>query len=218
MHTKRNKVPSVWGIVRKGTKYVVSPNFKPEGGVPILILLRDMLKVAQNRKEVKRALYEKKILLNSSPVYDEKNSVVLFDTLTIVPSNKHYRMGLTEKGKFNVEEINEKDSDKKVAKIIGKKILKGKKVQLNLSDGRNFLSDVSCKMGDSAIVDFKGKKIAGCVPLAVGSKAIVIAGKHSGKMGAIKNIHEENKSAEVESDGEIVNVLIKQMMAVENGK
>ncbi|MBU2616663.1 MAG: hypothetical protein KKB79_01635 [Nanoarchaeota archaeon] len=211
-------MPKTWPVARKGTKYVVRPNFSINDGVPVLVLLRDMLKVAQNRKEVKTALREKKILLNTSPVFEEKNNILLFDTITIVPSNKYYKMSITDKGKFDVEEIDEKDSTKKVAKIVDKKILKGKKIQLNLSDGRNFLSDIKCRMGDSAVINFKENKITECVPFSVGSNAIVVAGKYSGKKGLIKNIHEENKSAELESNGEIVNVLIKQMMAVENGK
>ena len=53
MHLKRQNTPKSWPIHRKGTKYIVRPQFNPRKGVPILILLRDMLKVAKNRKEVK---------------------------------------------------------------------------------------------------------------------------------------------------------------------
>ena len=57
MHLKRQKIPKNWPIKRKGTKYLVRPNSNLTKGIPILIILRDMLKVAQNRREVKRIIH-----------------------------------------------------------------------------------------------------------------------------------------------------------------
>jgi len=209
-HLKRQKVPKNWPVHRKGTKYVVCPNFK---GLPILIILRDILKVAQNRKEVKKALYAKNILLNGKVVSDEKNSAVLFDVITIVPAKEHYQIGLAENGKFKVEKISE--SEKKVVKIINKKTLKGKKVQLNLSDGRNVLSDAKCNVGDSAVINFKKNKIDKFSELKEKAKVIVFAGKHAGKQGEVRKLKPERKMANLKTgDGEI-NVLIKQIMVVE---
>ena len=123
MHLKRQKVPKRWPIPRKGTAYVVKPNFGLKNGIPILVVLRDLLKIAQNRKEVKKAIHAKNLLLNGSPVSDEKNSISLFDTLTLVPSNESYRLSLSEKGKFQIEEINAGEETHKVAKVINKKTL-----------------------------------------------------------------------------------------------
>lgn len=214
MHLKLQEAPKSWPIKRKGTTYVVKPKFNMSKGVPILILIRDVLKLASNRKEVKRIINEKKILLNEKPVRDEKNSALLFDTLTLVPAKKNYRVELSEKGKFKLEEIKETEAKEKFAKIIGKKTLKQKKIQLNLSDGRNFLSDIKCNTNDSVLINFKSKKIEKCVPLKEKAKIVVFEGKHIGKKGVISKIN-ENKMAEVEVNGEKVNILIKQLMAVE---
>ena len=54
------------------------------------MILRDMLEMAQNRREVKNALNNRHILLNSKAARDEKNPAVLFDTITIVPSKESY--------------------------------------------------------------------------------------------------------------------------------
>ena len=81
-HVKRQKVPKRWPLQRKGTKYVVRANVNPQRGVPVLIILRDMLGICQNRKEVRMSLYERKILLNSKPVTDDKNVAILFDTIS----------------------------------------------------------------------------------------------------------------------------------------
>jgi len=214
-HLKRQKIPKNWPIARKGTKYVVRPNSHTRGGIPLLIVIRDMLKIAQNKKEVKKAIHEKNILLNTKPATDEKASVLLFDTITIVPSKESYKLSLSEKGKFVIEKITEAESERKISKIIDKKILKGKKIQLNLSDGRNFLSDLGCKVNDSVVVDLKNKKISKCIPMAEKANASIFGGKHAGKSGTITEVSLENKMAKLKTSEEEFNVLIKQLIVVE---
>ena len=69
-------------------------------------------------KEVKKAIHEKAILLNKKIVVDEKKGATLYDTVTIVPSKKSYKMVLAENGKFKMEEVKDADSSKKVSKVI----------------------------------------------------------------------------------------------------
>jgi|TARA_Y100000034_G_scaffold19272_2_gene21709 small subunit ribosomal protein S4e len=212
MHLKRQKTPKKWPIPRKGTAYVVRPNNNLKNSIPILIVLRDILKLAQNRKEVKKAIHSKHILLNNKILKDEKNPMLLFDILSIVPSKKHYRMELSKKGKFQIKET---EINKKISKIINRKILKGKKIQLNLSDGKNFLSDIKCNVNDSVLINLKDKKIEKCIPLKEKAKIIIIGGKHTGETGIINNINSKRKITESVIDKKNVNVLIKQLMVIE---
>ncbi len=214
-HLKRQKMPKNWPIPRKGTTYVVKTYSNLEKSVPILIVLRDMLKIANNRKEVKNAIFEKKIMVNGRLERDDKNSMQLFDKITIIPSKKNYQLGLSETGKFLMEEIKDNETNNKIAKIINKRILKGKKIQINLSDGRNFISDTKCKVDDSVLVDFKNKKIEKCLPLKEGAQVIVFAGKHTGKKGKILKINEERKMVSLDHGKDKINVLIKQIMVIE---
>ena len=215
MHLKRQKVPKSWPIPRKGSVYVVRPKFNLEKGLPILIILRDILKVTQNRREVKKVLHKKQILLNNNPVKNEKNNVLLFDVIKILPFKKSYRIELSENGKFKVNEISENEADKKIAKIINKKILKDRKTQLNLSDGRNFISDIKCKTNDSLLINLKNRKIEKHIPLKEKSNVIVFEGKHAGKKGRINKIDQDKKMVELDVDEKSFNVLIKQLMVVE---
>lgn len=220
MYLKRQKVPKNWPVPRKGTTYVVKPNFSIQKGVPILIILRDMLKIAQNRKEVKKTINSKHILLNNKIVRDEKNVALLFDTIKIVPLKKYYRLGLSEKGKFQIEEIKKDKANNKVAKIINKKTLKGKRTQLNLSDGRNFVSDLKCKVSDSVLINLEKNKIEKCLSLDKKARVIVFAGKYSGERGTINKINSEKKMIELsinngqENRAKKANVLIKQLMVI----
>jgi len=214
-HLKRQKVPKNWPIPRKGSAFVVKPNYSLNKGIPILVILRDVLKIASNRREVKEAIHSKSILHNNKIVRDEKNNVVLFDAITIVPSKKHYRITFSELGKFSLEEIKAEEAEYKISKVIDKKILKGKKTQINLSDGRNFITEMKCNTEDSVFIRFKDKKIERCLPLKEKSRAIVFAGKHTGKKGTIIKLKPEQKMASLEVKDGNINVLIKQIMVLE---
>jgi small subunit ribosomal protein S4e len=212
-HLKRQKIPKKWPIERKGTKYVVKPSFNIENGMPLLIILRDILKFAQNRKETKRIIHLKQILINRRFARDEKENVLFFDILSIL--KKHYRLELSESGKFYFNEIKEDEANRKIAKIIDKKMLKKKRMQLNLSDGRNFLSDLKCDVNDSVIINLKDRKIEKCIPLKEGAKIVIFAGKHIGKSGEAKEINEKEKTVKVKTNGKEINILIKQLMVIE---
>ncbi len=159
MHLKRQKVPKNWPIPRKGTKYVVVTKGNLKQSVPVLVFLRDILKIAQNKKEVKKALYEGNILINSKKAKDVKQPVFFLDSVSVLPSKKHYKLGISKNGKFEAQEIKEQDSKNKITKVASKKKIKGNKTQVNFFDGKNIISDFKINTGDSAIVNFEKKEI-----------------------------------------------------------
>jgi len=215
MYLKRQKAPKNWPIYRKGTKYIVRPRSNIQKSVPLLIVLRDMLKIAQNRKEVKKALLAKHVFINNKISRDERIGVLLFDTISILPMKKYYRLELSEKGKFKIKEIKKGEENTKISKIVDKKILKGKKIQLNLIDGRNFISNIKCNVNDSVLINHKEKKIEKCLKLKEKAKVIVFAGKRSGNSGRIKEIGPEKNLVKLIIDKKIVNTLIDQFMVIE---
>jgi len=212
-HLKRQKVPKSWPIHRKGTTWIVRPSINLEQGIPILIALRDVLKVAKNRKEVKKMLHGKSVLLNGKIINEEKNSATLFDILSV--GDKNYKLILSDKGKFKFDEIKESEAGHKISKIINKKILKGKKIQLNLMDGRNFLSDIKCKTNDSVVVNFKARKIEKCLEFKEKANAVVFGGKHIGTKGKIEKIDLKHRIVELSEGKNKINALIKHLIVVE---
>ncbi len=215
VHLKRQNMPKNWPVIRKGNTFIAGPLAKK--GIPLLVVLRDLLKIAQTRKEVKKAIQKKDILINNKCVRDEKIGMALFDTLSIIPSKIYYRLELSEKGKFKLKNIKEEESNKKIVKITNKRVLTGKKIQLNLNDGRNFLAEIKfeCTVNDSIMINFKDKKIEKCLPLKEKAKVVVFAGKHSGQTGYIKEINKEKKMVVIENGKEKINVLIKQIIVTE---
>lgn len=212
-HLKRQSASKIWPIERKGTKYLIKPASNNYDGMPVLTVLRDVLKLAQNRKEVKKIIHERKLLVNSTPVKDEKLSMTLFDVLTVIPLNKSYRLTVLENGKFDLKE--EKNIDTKIAKVVKKTKLKGNKTQLNLSDGINFISSVKCKTNDSLVVDLKKKTAVKCLEFKEKANVLVFAGKHIGEEGKVQKIDMEKELATLEIKNKEVKVLIKQLIVIE---
>ena len=220
-HLKRQQSPKNWPIERKGTAYLVRPNYNGENGVPVLIAVRDMLKLAKNRKEVKHAMNSKQVTLNHRPIFSDKDTVQLFDVITIIPAKdskhgeKNYKLVMGKNKKFGLQEISIAQAGHKLAKIINKKTLRGNKTQINLSDGRNFLSDIKCSVNDSALVNLKSKRLEKCLPMKQGERVIVYAGKHAGEEGKIIAVEKENNRVKLEIENESVDILIKQIMVLE---
>lgn len=211
-HQKRQEAPTSWPISRKGTAFVIGKNSK---GIPMLIILRDLMNLVQNRREMKKAIHKKDLLVCANPVLDDSRSLEILDTFTIVPLKKHYRVILSQYGKYDIEEISEKEAKSKVSKIMGKKILKDNKVQVNLLDGNNYLYDKECAVNDSVVIDFSKKSISKVLPMKENSKVLVFAGKHAGAYGSISKLTKESKMAEIKVGEEVFNALIKQIIVLE---
>ena len=69
MHLKRQEMQKEWPLSRKGNKYVKKTG---KGTVPLIVIMRDMLKIARTKKEIKKIIHEKKVKINEKIAIDEK--------------------------------------------------------------------------------------------------------------------------------------------------
>jgi len=146
-----------------------------------------MLKLVDNAREAKRALYEGKVLVDGKVQKDYKLPVGIFDVISVPLSNQQYRVLKDEKGMFYLSLL-EAGAVRKLARIENKTVIKGKKQQLNLSDGSNKLVEGEFKVGDSLVLSLPEKNIEERIGFEVGNLAMVVGGKHTGQTGKIKEI------------------------------
>ena len=205
MHLKRQKIPRTWQIEKKGTKYVVRTMIK--NSIPLLLVLRNMLKLAKNRRETRRILASGSIKVNNRVIKEEKYPLLLFDNIKI--ENENFKLVLKNK-KFCLEISKDEN---KISKIIGKKIMKKGNVQLNLNDGRNYISEKKdTKVNDSVVIDMKENKIKEILPFKEKSRIIFISGKHLGEKGKIEKI--SGKDIIVELGEKKINAGKKSLMVI----
>jgi small subunit ribosomal protein S4e len=192
MHIKRKTISKLWPITRTGTKYLAVPSHNQSTSLPLVIVAREMLKIIKTKKELKKILSEKQILVNGKIVKEVNYPVSLFDYLSIPAANEHYKMILEGK-KLKLVKASEKDTSSNIFKVIGKRMLGKNIMQINLTNGRNVLSNEKIEVGNFVLVDHKNK-INKILPLEKDVKVIAISGKHMGENGKVKEIVKEGQN------------------------
>ena len=179
-----------WPIARKTHAWVAKASPGPHSAgdsMPLVMVIRDMLKLVDNAREAKRALYEGKVLVDGKIQKDYKLPIGIFDVISVPSNNQQYRMLKDEKGMFYLSLL-ESGVAKKLARVKNKTTINGKKLQLNLSDGSNKLAEGEYKVGDSLVLSLPDKNIEERIGFEIGNLAMVVGGKHSGQTGKIKEI------------------------------
>ncbi len=193
-HLSMLNAPTSWPINRKkGVKWIARPSPGPhalQNCITLNLILKNILKYAGTKSEIKKILDEGKVLVNKKARKDQKFPTGIMDVLEIPSTKEHYRVLYTPKGMFTLHKISAEEAKLKPAKIIGKKTLKGNKTQLNFSDGRNMIiSKDEFKVNDTIIFSMDEKwGIKKHVKFEKGSLVYIIEGKHRGMSGVIENI------------------------------
>ncbi len=190
---KRLAAPKWWPIERKASKFVVSPRgpHPKEFSLPLLVFIRDVLKVAENSKEAKSIIKRGEILIDGRKMKDYKYGIGLFDVIEIPALKKVWRAVPFKKG-LKFLEIPENEKMLKICKIINKKTLKKGRIQINLHDGRNVLSNEKYSTHDSLLIELPEQKIKEHIKLEPNSLVLVTGGSNIGKMARVSKI-EENR-------------------------
>ena len=185
---KRLAAPKWWPIKRKIKKFIVSPrgSHPKDFSLPLLVLIRDVLKLAETNKEAKKIIKKGEVLVDKKKRKDPKFGVGLFDVIEI-PSLKKAWRAIPKKG-LSFIQVPQKETKLKICKITNKKTLKGNKNQLNLNDGRNLLTNEKYSTHDSLLIELPEQKIVDHLKFEEGSIVIVTGGKNAGKLAKIKII------------------------------
>jgi len=216
-HLNRQNIGRFWPIPKKGTKYLAVANYNKHESIPLVVVVRDILKIVRNKKELKRLINEKRIKINHKEIRETNYPVCLFDVINLVGIKKNYKATFSEHKKMIFEEVSDKESETKIFKVINKKILSGKKVQLNLMHGKNIISKEKVNTGDSLLFNLKENKIIKIITIEKGKKIFVIKGKHTGQKGKIEDIIQRGGKTIVKmlTDKGKINVWIKNIIVVE---
>lgn len=190
MHLKRLNTPKRWNIPKKSTTFITKASSGPHPkdlSIPLVVMLRDHIKIVETLKDCKRIVNEKLVLVDNVAVSDVKRPVGLFDIISIPSHNIYYRIVLDYKGGIVPLSISKTESLVKPFSILNKTRVKGNKIQFNCTSGRNILlKDGKYKTGDTLIIDLDKKKVTKHLPAKEGAHVLVMYGKHAGEIVKIK--------------------------------
>ena len=188
---KRLLSPNFWKVPKKASKWTVSPSPGPHKkmeSIPLQIIIHNVLKMTEKSSESRQLVKRREFLVDGKVRTDSGYPIGMMDVVSVPLISKNYRLVPSSKG-LTVIEIPDKESGQKLCKITGKKILRGKKVQINLHDGKNLLvgKDIF-NTGDSVMLEIPGLKILSHIKLEKGSLALITKGKNSGKFAKVKEV------------------------------
>ncbi|MDO8508422.1 MAG: hypothetical protein Q7S27_01930 [Nanoarchaeota archaeon] len=206
MHLKRQETTTKLPIPRKGTKYVARALSHLNNSVPVVIAVRDMLKMARTTADVKKMIHQKLLKINGRNVRDHRESIKLFN---LFEADKHYILSLLPTGKFSLEHAKEKDS--RLCKVINKTLVKNNSIQLNFHDGSNILSKTPISVGDSLYLDLSSK-IKKHLPLEKGKEVMIIKGKYLGLKGKVESL--ENNKITIKINDRSTTISKQQVVAI----
>jgi len=195
-HLKRLAAPSIITIPRKTFVWTVKPRPGPHGKdncVPLLLVVRDFLKLADTGAEGRRIIGSGEIHVDGRPAKDYKRPIGFMDVLSIPRIGKFYRVLYSQVGKITIVEIPEKNASWKLCRIENKTFVKGGDIQINLHDGKNMIVHRRIyKTGEVLKIKLPSgnasMKITESFPLQEGNVAMIIGGKHRGQIATIDRV------------------------------
>ncbi|MFH1125713.1 MAG: 30S ribosomal protein S4e [Candidatus Altiarchaeota archaeon] len=186
MHTKRiavgkGKKPKWFTTAKPGP-------YRKDRSMTLLYVIREVLKYADNAREAERIIHNGLVIVNKKAVREPKKSVGLMDVIDIPKLKKQYRV-IPVKGKLELREITETESNIKPCRIVDKQTLGKDRIQINLHDGTTMLLNKSTfNTKDTLVLEIPSRKIKDIFEYKKGNTALIYHGRHSGEVGVITEI------------------------------
>jgi len=190
-HQKRLSVPKSWPVERKTETFTVKADAGPHGeaGVPLLIVLRDVLGYADTRKEARYALDQDSVLINGKAVSDEERPVGMFDILAFTEREEYYRVFPGQGGRLSLTPLDAESAGSKLGKVVNKQHVPGGDVQLTLHDGQTLVvENEDYDTADSLIVDNETDEVVAHFEYEEGALVTAVNGEHAGEVGRVDEI------------------------------
>lgn len=196
---KRLSAPKHWDIGRKGDRFAIRPNpgaYSIEDGYSLGVALRDILKLAGNKREVRSVLSASQILVDGVARRSPAFSVGLFNVIEVPKENIAFRLIPSPDG-LKAKQVPKEQAKLKLCKIRSKSKVAGGHIQYGFHDGRSLLNDgLSLSPGDSVLLKVPDQSVASSIKLAKGSLGIVLSGERAGQVGKISDVKKGTVSRE----------------------
>lgn len=214
-HRKRFTAPLTYPIPRKHYKFTIKSTpsgHLTERSIPLSIVLRNILDLAETTREADRIIRSGAIAVDTVIRRDPRFAIGPMDILSIPEIGNHYRVTPFEgKRRLSLVEIPDTASNWKLCKVIGKRKVRQGRLQINLHDGRSIeiteeddklLREIS--LGDTIKISLPEQEVQEHIPLQTGIWCIIEDGSNIGKSGKLLELEKrigKNRSIAVLETG-----------------
>jgi len=161
--------------------------------LPLIILLRNRLKYALNKREVTMILAQRLVKVDGKVRTDPNYPAGFQDIITIEKTNELFRLVYDTKGRFAIVPVDEAESKWKLCKVVRTGTGAKGVPYLVTHDGRTVrYPDPLIAVGDSLRFDIVAGKVLEFLKFEVGATVMVTGGRNLGRVGVVtsKERHE----------------------------
>jgi len=201
-HMKRIASPRYVPVARKSSIWITKPSPGPHNlgsSVPLGVVLRDIIKVANSTRETKKILMAGSVLVDGRAVRDRKFPVGLMDVISLPSLKKSYWVGVDSKARLRLFEVGEDYSKFKLCRVEGKRSIPGGNFQIALHDGRTLIGDKGFRIGDSVKLSVPEQKVVSVMKLEPNANCIITSGKHAGELATVDELYHKKGARRAEA-------------------
>ncbi len=210
-HMKRLAAPGHWQIKRKVRPFTIRANPGPHAlheGIPLGVVIRDMLQLTNTLNETRRAISQGHVKVDGRVRKDYKYQVGLMDVIEVEATKTRVRVVPDSRHLLQLFNIPKKEQNLKPCKITGKNTVAKGNIQLHLHDGRTILLPVKdpkakpkekYSPGDTLLIKLPDQTIQDHIPLKEGITAVITGGDHKGNVGKLVKIDTENRLGTIQT-------------------
>lgn len=218
-HLRRSASPEWWPVKRKEGTWSIRPSPGPHPAdlsIPLAVLLRDVLHYAKNLREARLIIGRGYVKVDGVVRRDYKYPVGLMDVIELTPLGEYYRIVPDATNFLKPIKVDKAEANLKICRIENKTMVKSRRIQLNLHDGRNIIVNedegAKYKTLGSVLINLEEGKLIDYYPMEPGQYVMafngVNVGKHGTLMGWIKSLRIRDAIATVKAkEGEFKTIL-----------
>ncbi len=196
---KRERAPAFWPIHRKDATWVARTRPGPhvrEESLPLVLVVRDILGYARTAREAIRVVKDSKVKVDGIIRHDHRFPLGLMDVVEIQGTGRLFRV-LPKPGRgLSLSPIEQGEAGYKLCRIVGKRTLRARTLQISLHDGRNLLlegkegqkTDGEYNIGGTLQLALPTQKVVKYIPFQIGTIGLVTDGKNQGLYGKVTSI------------------------------
>lgn len=201
-HQKRLSAPAKLKLPRKTAPWAVKPAPGPHPAdecLPLSILVRDYLGLARTGREANKILGDGQVRVDERTRKDPKFPVGLMDIVRVPEVGESWRIVFDQKGYLAPYKIPEDEVGFKLARIVGKGLVKGGRTQISLHDGKTCIGDFeTISSNDVVKLSLPEIDVVDEFSFGSGKPALITGGIQVGRFGVISEVEEqEGPSADV---------------------
>eukprot|EP01086_Lenisia_limosa_P004541 TRINITY_DN19_c0_g1_i4.p2 TRINITY_DN19_c0_g1~~TRINITY_DN19_c0_g1_i4.p2 ORF type:complete len:266 (+),score=94.29 TRINITY_DN19_c0_g1_i4:26-799(+) len=165
--------------------------------LPLVVMLRNRLKLALTKREVTQILMQRYVKVDGKVRTDSTFPAGFMDVVSITKTDENFRLLYDTKGRFALHKIKNEESKFKLCRVRRLDFVNGGIPTLSTHDGRTFrYPNPAIAVNDSVKVDLQTGEIVDFIKFEIGNVCMITGGHNIGRVGAI--VHREKHQGSFE--------------------